>query len=128
MKNMRLDIHNFVADAAIGKYLVAKFGDADGDADLATAATDALLGVSCDVPAGTGERVDVCRLGSTPVIYGGNVTRGQYLTAGAGGKAVAITLPAAEASVQVIGKAEVSGVADDIGSVYVNPFVIYGGG
>lgn len=127
MKNMRLDIHRYIADAAIGKYLIAKFGNADGDADLATAATDKLLGVNCDVPAATGEGVDICRLGSTPVIYGGNVTRGDYLVAGADGKAVAMTLPVAGASVEVLGKAEVSGVANDIGSVYVNPQTVYGG-
>lgn len=126
-KNMRLDIHAFVADAAIGKYLVGKFGDADGDADLATAATDAVLGVSCDLDAAQGDRVEFCRLGSTPVIYGGEVDRGEWLVAGTGGKAVAMTLPVAGASVHVLGRAEVSGVANDIGSVYVMPFTVYGG-
>ncbi|MGQ0621697.1 MAG: DUF2190 domain-containing protein [Panacagrimonas sp.] len=125
-KNVRLDIHNYVADDAISKYLLAKFGAADGAAALATAATDKLLGVNVDVPAAATERVDLVRLGSTPVIYGGTVTRGQYLTAGAGGKAVAVTLPGASASAEVIGKAEISGVLNDVGSVYVQPFVIYG--
>lgn len=127
MKSMRLDTHNYVAASAIGKYLIAKYGNADGAADLATAATDKLLGVNCDLPAAPGGRADICRLGSTPVVYGGEVTRGQYLVAGADGKAVAMTPPAAGAFVEVLGKAETSGVSNDVGSVYVNPTIVYGG-
>ena len=77
-------------------------------------AAAALLGVAADIAAASGETVDVVRTGVTPVLYGGAVTRGDALTADATGKAVK-----AAATNQVIGYAEVSGVAGDIGSLLI---------
>jgi len=101
----------------VGKYLLVKFGASDGTVTLATAATDAIIGASTDIASDENARCDVARSGCAPVIYGGNVTRGDWLTAGTGGKAVATTADGAN----VIGRAEVSGVANDIGSVFITP-------
>lgn len=59
------------------------------------------------------------------VVFGGNVTRGQPLTADAQGRAVAAA-PAAGANVYCIGFAEVSGVVGDIGTVIISPFIMQG--
>lgn len=110
---------NYVAAGAIAARRIVKHGAADGAALQATASTEAFLGVSTDIPAGSGERVDVYREGVVPVQYGGNVTRGDPLTSDADGKAV-VAAPTAAALAQVIGYAEISGVANDIGSVHLS--------
>lgn len=104
----------YKATAAIAARTIVKYGAADGSAVPAAAAADALLGVSTDIPSAVGETVDVVRSGVTPVLYGGPVARGDALTANAAGAAVK-----AAAGNQVIGYAEVSGVAGDIGSLHV---------
>lgn len=101
----------------IGRYLIVKFGANDGELDLATAATDKLIGVTTDIAADQDQRCDAVRSGLAPVIYGGNVTRGDLLTADANGKAIATTTTGN----RVIGVAEVSGVANDIGAVFICP-------
>lgn len=103
----------YKAETYIGPYCVVRYGS-DGAAGLAESANDALLGVSTDIEAQIGETVDVVRTGVTPVLYGGVVVKGDPLTADAGGVAIKAT-----AGQQIIGYAEVSGVADDIGSLIV---------
>lgn len=104
----------YKAGAAIPARSIVKHGADDGSAVPAAAAADALLGVSTDVPSAIGETADVVREGVTPVRFGGAVTRGDALTANATGAAVK-----AAAGDQVIGYAEVSGVAGDLGSVHI---------
>lgn len=116
MKQLILDT-NGLAGAAINPYRIVKFSDADGKYIQAAAATDLLAGVASYLAAADGERVDVCRIGIAEVEYGGTITRGQKLTADADGKAVAVS----KSSDQVIGIAEVSGVAGDIGSALIAP-------
>lgn len=127
----------FVADGAIAKRRIVKFGGADGKAAQADAATDALFGVAADLDAADGARVDVHMAGVAEVEYGGNVTRGALLTADADGKAIAVTrhthtenaagtytqdaTTGAGSAGRVIGIALVSGVAGDIGSVQIAP-------
>lgn len=108
---------NGVAGAAIEPFRIVKFGNADGKYVQAVASTDLLAGVSESLAVADGERIDVCRIGIAAVRYGGTVTRGQKLTSDADGKAVAVT----KDGDQVIGIAEVSGVADDIGQVLILP-------
>lgn len=108
---------NGVAGAAINPYRILKFGNADGKWQQAAAATDLLAGVSGPLTIASGERVDVKRIGIAEVEYGGTITRGQKLTTDANGKAVAATSDGD----QIIGIAEVSGVAGDIGSVLLAP-------
>lgn len=136
MNNQLLN-KNYIADAAIPASTLVKFNTADGHVVPAAAATDSIIGVSGDLAAAQGERVDVIRFGIAPVIYGGVVTRGDLLTTDANGHAITATRHAhtentAAAYAQnattgvapadrVIGVAEESGVNGDIGSTTVQP-------
>lgn len=124
MSNANL-VKNFVAEAAIGKYRIVKFGTADGQVVQGAAAADLLVGVSTDIAAAINERCDVIVDGQADVEYGGAVTRGALLTSDATGKAVAAA-PAAGVNNRIIGIAMVSGVAGDIGSVLVSPGSVQG--
>lgn len=108
-----MTIRNYTADGATNPSRIAKFSTADGHVVQAAAATDALIGVFDELAHAAGERCDVIRAGATLVQYGGNVTRGDWLTSDANGNAVTAA-PAAGANNGVIGRAEVSGVAGDI--------------
>lgn len=110
----------FTATAAIGKYLIAAHGAADGTAVQADDGSTMMVGVTTDIPAAAGETVDVVRSGPASVTFGGNVTRGNPLTADANGRAIAVALPA-EADTFIVGYAEVSGVAGDIASALIAP-------
>ncbi|MFA5825837.1 MAG: capsid cement protein [Gallionellaceae bacterium] len=125
------------AEGAIAAHRIVKFGAADGGVLQASAATDAMFGVSAELSALTGERCDVIKLGDADVEYGGAVTRGDELTADADGKAITATrhthtenTAAAYAQnaatgtatlPRIIGVANVSGVLGDIGSVAIAP-------
>ncbi|WP_019500836.1 DUF2190 family protein [Pseudanabaena sp. PCC 6802] len=110
---------NFTAEGAIPRYRIFKFGSADGSVVLATAATDALIGVTGILGAdAVGDRVDGYLNGLQKVEYGGTITRGALLTSDAQGRAVAAA-PAAGANNRIIGTAFVSGVLGDIGFVDV---------
>lgn len=131
-------IKNFTAEAAVALYRIVKFGAADGKVLQAAAAGDAMFGVSIQ-PGGAAidARCDVAVAGIADVEYGGNVTRGDALTADANGKAVAATrhthtentagayaqnaTTGAAAAVRTIGVAMVSGVSGDIGQVLIAP-------
>jgi len=104
------------AGGAISPHRIVKYGNADGKVVQSTAAADAHVGVSGRASAASGGRVEIARSGIADIEYGGNVTRGVLLTADADGKAVA----AADGN-RVIGVAEVSGVAGDIGQVLLAP-------
>lgn len=101
---------NYLADAAVGANLIVKYGAADGSCALATAATDALLGVSDGLAKLTGEMVDVHIGEIGEVRLGGTVTRGAALTANGSSKAISTTT----VGNRIIGFAEQSGVLDDI--------------
>ena len=116
---------NFVAGAAVAKRRIVMFGTADTQVLQAAGSTDAMFGVSAELDAATGQRVDVHVVGLAEVDYGGNVTRGDELTADANGNAVAAA-PAAGVNARVIGVAMVSGVAGDVGSVQLAPGQIQG--
>ncbi len=108
-----------LAGAAVAKNRIVKFGSSDTAVVQASAATDLLIGVSDSLGAASGDPIDIILDGIALVEYGGNVTRGQLLTADADGKAVAAA-PAATASARVIGVAMLSGVSGDIGSVMLS--------
>ncbi|HEY9644386.1 MAG TPA: hypothetical protein V6C57_28080 [Coleofasciculaceae cyanobacterium] len=134
-------ITNHTAGGTIAPYRIVKHGTADYHVLQATAATEVLIGVSYipDGPVDTipygqsapavqvssGERVDIVRSWIFPVEYGGSITRGQWLTSDASGKAIAAA-PATGANMSVVGRAEVSGVSGDIGSVHIMPGQIQG--
>lgn len=114
-----------VAEGAIPAYRIVKPGGTDTGYALATAAADALCGVSESVPATSGERLDVVKTGIADVEFGGQVSRGQPVTSDASGKAVAAA-PAAGSNVRIIGFAEASAVAGDISPVLLAPGVVQG--
>lgn len=116
----------YTAGAAIPARTLVKFGAADGTVIPAVAATDAVIGVQSEIDCSINDRASVAMVGNIEeVIYGGTITRGDALVAGAGGKAFAAAA-AVGANVNCIGRAEVSGVANDIGTVIIAPFVIQG--
>ena len=109
-------ITNEQASGAIGAFRLVRWGAQDGAVTQAAGATAHLIGTTrCAAVAG--DRIDIYRSGIAEVEYGGVVTRGAPLTAGAGGKAVATTTNRDH----IIGFAEVAGVAGDIGSVRIVP-------
>lgn len=112
-------IKSLLAGAAIAAHRIVKFGDADNKVVQASAATDALIGVT-ELGAENGGVCSFVVEGIAVVEYGGTVTRGQLLTADASGKAVAAA-PTATNTVRVIGIAMVSGVSGDLGSVKLAP-------
>ena len=107
------------AQGAVGAFRIVKFGTADSTCAVAAAATDALIGTSDSLAKDDGEVVDIDQRATSQVVYGGNVTRGDPLTSDANGAAVKAA-PAAGANVRIIGFAEVSGVAGDIGTYFRN--------
>lgn len=115
----------YVAETAVAKYRIVKPGSTDDYVVQATAVSEPLMGVSGFVAGDAGGRVDIVKSGIADVEYGGNVTRGDWLTSDASGKAVAAA-PAAGANANVIGRAEVSGASGDIGSVLIAPGRIQG--
>lgn len=118
----------YTAGGTIAGGRIVKFGSDDKTVVQASAATDKGIGISRIVGSdsySTGNRVDVVRIGVAEVTYGGNVTRGDLLTSDADGKAIVVTdALRAAADVRVVGVAEESGVAGDIGSVLVLPALI----
>ena len=117
---------SYDAEGAIADHTIVKVGAADGGVLAATASTEALIGVT-DAPGGvvSGDRVDVVRAGIADVLYGGAVALGDWLTTDASGKAVAAA-PGAGVNANVIGRAEVAGVLNDIGKVMLAPGRIQG--
>ena len=115
---------NYDAGAAIAAHRIVKFS-ADYTVEQGAAATDALIGIADQAAAAAGDRVDVFRDGVVKVEYGGNVTRGDLLTSDANGMAV-VAAPAAGSNVRIVGVAEISGVAGDIGLCLVSPSSMQG--
>lgn len=122
----KLIVKTFVAGGAIGHRRFVKVGAADGEVLQASAAADALIGVT-DHPGGAvqGDRVDVVLLGITDVEFGGAVTRGTFVASDANGRAVAAA-PAAGANVGVGGRSHVTAASGDILPVLINPTQIQG--
>lgn len=112
-------------ETAIPRARIVKFGAADGTCRLASAATDLAFGVSSEIDVVVGEPCDVAIMGLVPVTYGGNVTRGDLLTSDAQGRAVTAA-PAAGTNAEVIGRAMLSGVVGDIGTVNLSPARVRG--
>lgn len=125
MRNETL-VKTFIAAAPVAPFRLVKLGAADGQATQAAAVTDAIFGVSNLLGAdATGDRFDVVMAGIAEIEYGDTVTRGDWLTTDADGKAVAAA-PATGANNSVIGRAMTSGVAGDIGSVFIAPGSLQG--
>jgi hypothetical protein len=115
----------FVAETAITRRRIVKFGAADNAVVQAAAATDLGFGVASEIDAAIGQTCDVVLSDIADVEFGGAVTRGAKLTADAQGRAVAAA-PAAGVNAQVIGLALVSAVAGDVGPVLLKQSVMQG--
>lgn len=114
-------IKAFTAETAVSPCRIVKFGSADGAVVQGAAVTDLLIGVADSLGQSTaGDRIDVVLSGIADVEFGGNVTRGQLVTADSNGKAVAAA-PAAGVNNQVIGRALVSAASGDIGPILIAP-------
>lgn len=116
----------YTAAAAITAHRIVKFGGADGTVTTATDGSAALIGVQAELDCASGDRASVTMVGNIEdVTFGGNVARGDPITADATGRAVKAA-PAAGANAHCLGYAEVSGVAGDIGTVIISPFIMQG--
>lgn len=108
-----MNIKSFKAAVAIPAHRLVKFGSNAGEVTLATSGTDNVIGVSDDVDTDAGNIIDICVCGLRKVQYGGTVTQGDNLTAGAGGKAVKAT-SSESATDNVFGQALASATSDEI--------------
>lgn len=110
------------ADLSAKQYYIAKL-QADGEAELATAGTDEIVGVLDEVPqsaAGSCSIAHVSGAGTGKVIASTTISKGAYITATTGGKAVATTT----AGNRVFGRAKEDAVANQIFE-YEKMFFIY---
>lgn len=109
---------NYVAEAAVKKCRIVAFGSSEGQVVHAASATAKSMGVSMELDADLGDRVDITRAGIADVEYGGTIAAGDELTADAEGRAV-VAAPGAGANVRIVGVAEYDGVSGDIGALLI---------
>ncbi|CAJ3050897.1 Uncharacterised protein [Burkholderia pseudomallei] len=115
LTNKRIVTASYFAQGEAAPHRLVAYGDADDHAAPAIgAAGEKLLGATTDIGAADGVRVDVVLLGPTPVLYGAAVARGDRIKSDAQSRAI----PAAAGDAS-IGDALLSGVAGDIGSVFI---------
>lgn len=115
----------FVAAAAVAPYVIVAHAAADGEVVQADSGGDALFGVTQQLGAAAGERVDVCLGGLPEVRMGGAASAGDPLTADAAGRAVPAD-PAAGVQARIIGFALMDAVEGDIVPFQFAPGVITG--
>jgi hypothetical protein len=82
------NIRNFTAESVVAKYRIIKFGTGDGTVAHAESATDKSFGVTTEVGAAAGERVDVIYSGPAIVESGGAFEKGDRLTSDSQGRAI----------------------------------------
>ncbi len=102
------------AGAAIAAHRFVVPGAADHAVIQAAAATHAIFGISDLGADAAGDRVDVHHVGIAKLEYGGNVTRGQLLTADSVGKGVTAGTTARHGALALV-----SGVDGDIVDVLI---------
>lgn len=107
-RNPLLD-KTFTAGGTVNPYRLCKFGGSDTAIVQAAAASDAIIGVSGQIGAASGEVIDITLVGVGEVQAGGSITRGNQVTSDANGKAVV----ASDGNV-IIGKAMASAADGDI--------------
>ena len=113
------------AGAAVAKRRIVKHGASAGLVIQGADAAAALIGVTPEIAADSGERCDVIKAGIADVEFGGSVSRGGPITSDSVGRAVAAS-PGAGANAYIIGFAEVDGASGDIGQVFIAPGRIQG--
>lgn len=116
---------SYLAEAAISAARIVKVGAADYGVLTAAAVSDKIIGISTEIDAASGERIDVIHEGIADLKLGGTVARGDFLTTDASGQGVTAA-PAAGTNNQIVGKALVSGVSGDIIPVLIAPSMLQG--
>jgi hypothetical protein len=113
----------FTASGAIAGRRFVKFGATDKQVVQASAATDAIIGVTEKLGAADGAPIDVILNGPADVEFAGIVARGGFVTSDADGKGVACA-PAAGSKARSGGQTLVTTAAGDFGEIMVNPSVV----
>lgn len=113
------------AGGAIPAYSIAKFTTTDFSVQQSAAVGDPLAGVTTEVAAASGDRVDVIHGGVAYVLAGGTIAAGDPLTSDASGRAVKAA-PAAGTNNNCVGRARQSAVVGDVFEAIVDFFVLQG--
>ncbi|GAB6039311.1 hypothetical protein JCM15519_38700 [Fundidesulfovibrio butyratiphilus] len=92
----------YVAQGDVPARAIVKAGSEPGTVAVATASTDAIIGVSERLAVADGDRVDIIHSGIVEVVAGGTIAFGEYFTASNAGVAVAAS-PAAGVNARVGG-------------------------
>ena len=116
---------SYTAEGAIAANRIVKVGANDYGVLQGAAATDKLIGVTTEIDAASGERVDVVLEGIADLKIGGAVARGDLVTSDATGQGVTAA-PAAGANNRIIGVALISGANGDIIPVKIAPSSLQG--
>lgn len=103
----------YTAEGAINANRIVKVGAADYGVLQAAAVGDKSIGISTEIDAASGERVDVVLAGIADLKLGGTVARGDLLTSDATGQGVTAA-PAGGTNNRIVGMAIISGVTGDI--------------
>lgn len=117
-------VKSFTAETAVAKRRIVSFGTEDGQVIQSTSQAG-VLGVSGIRGADAGGAVDVYLSDLQGIECSAPVTRGDYITADAEGKGIPAA-PAADAQMQVVGRAMESGSAGAILTVLIQPQQITG--
>lgn len=117
-------VKSFTADAEVVKRRIVAFGGQDYHTVTATGPTN-LLGVSGIRGAKPGEVLDVYMSDTQDLEYGELISFGDYVTAGPDGRAV-VASPAADVTMEVIGRAMETGPEGAICKVLICPMQITG--
>lgn len=104
---------SYLAEATIAAFVFVKPGAADYGALAAAAVSDKIFGVTTEIAAASGDRVDVVHEGIVDLKLGGTVARGDLLTSDASGQGVTAA-PAAGTNNRIGAIALISGVSGDI--------------
>lgn len=118
-------IKNYIAQGVVAPYRAVAHGTIDGHVVQAASAVALIVGVTGQLGAAIGERLDVQLSGQVEIELGGVVARGQPIVADANGMAVEAA-PVSGSNVRLIGFASVSGVSGDIIDVDIAPGVMQG--
>lgn len=117
---------NYVAEGAIPARALVKAGTSDGTVAVATASTDAIIGINERLDVEDGERVDVIHYGIAETVAGGPIAYGDFVTASNAGVAVTAS-PAAGVNARVGGMALQSALAaGDIIDTLLTPIRVQG--
>lgn len=116
---------SYLAEAAISAARIVKVGANDYGVLVAVAVADKIIGISTEIDAASGERIDVVHEGIADLKLGGTVARGDFITTDASGQGVTAA-PAAGTNNQIVGKALISGVSGDIIPVLIAPSMLQG--